>query len=100
MTKTILISAAIGLLAAAAAPEAGAWERKGSITGWRGTATVQGSGRCSGGTCTRDVTRTGPYGHSATRQGSRSCADGTCSGSRTTTGPGGRSVTREGSISR
>ncbi|MEM6973228.1 MAG: hypothetical protein AAF577_10535 [Pseudomonadota bacterium] len=101
MTRTIAIPALAALLAIGVAADASAWERKGSVTGPRGgTSSVHGSGSCTGGSCSRDVTKTGPWGYSATRQGSGSCAGGTCSGSRTTTGPRGRSWTRQGSISR
>lgn len=67
---------------------------------WRGPASVNASGSCAGGTCSRSVTRTGPYGNSVNRTGSATCGGGTCSGTRTTTGPYGRSFTRSGSISR
>ncbi|MEL6217348.1 MAG: hypothetical protein AAFR79_02600 [Pseudomonadota bacterium] len=100
MIKTIAIPALVAGLVAAAATDASAWERKGSFTGVRGTSTVDASGNCAGRACSRNVTKTGPYGHSASRQGSGSCANGTCSGSRTTSGSNGRSWTREGSISR
>lgn len=57
-------------------------------------------GGCGGGSCSRSVTRTGPYGGTATRDGEVSCGGGSCSGERTTSGPYGGSVTREGSVSR
>ena len=100
MMKKIAVPALVAILAAGVAADAGAWERKGSFTGPRGTSTVDGSGSCSDRACSRSVTKTGPQGYSASRQGSGSCADGTCSGSRTTTGPAGQAWTREGSISR
>lgn len=87
-------------LALGAATDAGAWERKGSFTGPRGTSAVDGSGGCSGRACARSVAKTGPLGAGASRTGDARCADGTCSGGRTTTGPAGRSVVRDGSISR
>jgi hypothetical protein len=76
MIKTVAIPALVAILAAGVAADASAWERKGSFTGPRGTSTVDGSGSCSGGACTRDVTKTGPFGYSASRQGSRSCSGG------------------------
>ena len=97
LLTTFALAAAMGTVATA---DASAWTRNGSVTGWRGTATVYGSGSCANGTCSRQVTRTGPYGHSANRQGTVSCANGTCTGSRTTTGPRGYTVTRQGSVSR
>lgn len=100
MTKTLTISALVAILALGSAADASAWERKGSFTGPRGTSTVEGSGNCSGGACSRNVTKSGPLGNSVSREGSRSCANGICSGNRATTGPGGRSFNRTGSISR
>ncbi|MEO0821710.1 MAG: hypothetical protein AAF074_14960 [Pseudomonadota bacterium] len=100
MSKVFTIPALVAALAIGAAAEAGAWERKGTVTGARGTGTVDATGNCSGGACTRDVTRTGPYGRSTARSGSGSCAGGVCSGNRTTTGPAGQTRTRQGSISR
>lgn len=98
--KHLTLSALAALLSLAAAAEAHAWERSGSVTGPRGTVTVHGSGSCAGGSCSRQVTRTGPNGYSMSRQGSAACANGSCSGSRTTTGPRGNTVYRQGSISR
>nr|WP_248310883.1 hypothetical protein [Bosea vaviloviae] len=83
-----------------AASDASAWSRSGSASGWRGTASVGASGSCAGGSCSRSISRTGPYGYSTSRQGSASCAGGTCSGSRTTTGPAGNTATRQGTVSR
>ncbi|MGF1500568.1 MAG: hypothetical protein ACFBSD_02025 [Paracoccaceae bacterium] len=100
MIKTVALPALVAFISVGIAAEASAWDRNGSVTGPRGTSTVQGSGSCSGGACARNVTKTGPAGHSATRQGSGSCSGGSCSGSRTTTGPRGQSATRSGTISR
>jgi hypothetical protein len=98
MKKLMIMSAATVVLSFAAAPDANAWTRNGSVTGVRGTATVTGSGSCANGSCSRSVT--GPYGYGASRQGTVSCANGTCTGSRTTTGPRGNTVYRQGSVSR
>ncbi len=100
MITNVAVPALVAILAAGVAADASAWERKSTFTGLRGTSTVEGSGNCSGGACTRDTTKTGPYGYSLSRQGSGSCSDGSCSGSRTSTGPRGQSVTRQGSITR
>ena len=100
MKSLMTMSAIAAVLSFAAAADANAWSRNGSITGPRGTATVTGSGTCANGSCSRSVTRTGPYGYSVSRQGTASCANGTCTGSRTTTGPRGNTVYRQGSISR
>lgn len=100
MKKFLTISALASLLSVAIVADANAWSRSRSASGWRGTASVNASGSCAGGACSRQVTRTGPYGNSVSRQGSVSCGGGTCTGSRTTTGPNGNSVTREGTASR
>jgi hypothetical protein len=70
MKKLILTTAMIGALSVAAVADANAWTRSGTVTGPRGTSTIQGSGGCANGTCSRSVTRTGPYGNSVTRTGS------------------------------
>lgn len=100
MTKFMTMSALAAVLSMAAAVDANAWTRNGSVTGWRGTATVDASGSCANGTCSRQITRTGPYGYNMSREGSVTCFDGTCTGNRTTTGPRGNTVTRQGSVSR
>jgi hypothetical protein len=100
MKSLMTLSAVAAVVFFAAAQDANAWTRNGSATGWRGTATVNAAGSCAGGTCSRSVTRTGPYGNSMSRQGSVSCANGACTGSRTTTGPRGNTVYRQGSVSR
>ncbi|MGC2778150.1 MAG: hypothetical protein WA418_21185, partial [Bradyrhizobium sp.] len=64
---TLLLVAA---LSAAAAVDANAWTRSGSVTGPRGTATFGGSGNCSGGACSWQGGGTGPAGNSWSRSGS------------------------------
>lgn len=100
MTKLLAASALGAVLSLAAVADANAWTRDRSFHGPRGSASLHGSGSCSGGSCSRSMVRTGPYGRTFSREGSASCSGGTCSGSRTTTGPAGRTWTREGSISR
>ena len=100
MKRLIAMSTLAAALSVAAAADANAWTRSGTVTGPRGTSTIQGVGSCANGTCSRSVTATGPYGNSVTRQGSGSCANGVCSGSRQTTGPRGNTVYRQGSVSR
>jgi uncharacterized low-complexity protein len=70
MKKLVLTSAVIGALSVAAVADANAWTRTGSATGPRGTSSVNVTGGCANGTCTRSVTRTGPAGNTYTRQGS------------------------------
>ncbi|MGO8352374.1 hypothetical protein ACC790_38340, partial [Rhizobium johnstonii] len=55
---------------------------------------------CSCGSCSRNVTRTVPYGKTYARSRTATCdqASGSCSGSATTTGPNGSTVTRQGSV--
>ena len=98
--KLLTLSGLAAILSVAAVANANAWTRSGSVTGARGTATINGSGSCANGTCSRQVARTGPNGYTTTRQGTASCANGTCTGTSTTTGPRGYTATRQGSVSR
>jgi hypothetical protein len=67
MKKLIAMSTLAGALSIAA--NASAWTRSGTSTGPRGTSSVQASGSCANGSCSRSVTRTGPAGNTYTRQG-------------------------------
>jgi hypothetical protein len=67
MKKLIAMSTLAGALSIAA--DASAWTRSGTTTGPRGTSSVQASGSCANGSCSRTVTRTSPYGNTYTRQG-------------------------------
>ncbi len=100
VSRLAATSAFAAILALATVADASAYTRSGSVSGPRGVSTVNGSGSCSGGSCSRSVVRTGPAGNSYTRSGSASCSGGTCSGSATSTGPRGYSRTRQGSVSR
>lgn len=100
MNKLIALSALAGLLTLAASTGASAWTRTGSVTGPKGSITTTVKGSCSGGTCTRDTTRTGTNGKTVTTSGTASCSGGSCTGTRTTTGPNGKSTTRTGTISK
>lgn len=85
------------LLMVAAASEANAWTRSGSVTTARGTYTGTAVGGCAGGTCSRSASVTGPMGHTVSRSGSVSrVGPHRYAYSRTTTGPHGRSVVRSG----
>jgi hypothetical protein len=84
MNKLFAFSALAAIFAASAAADANAWSRSGSFTGPRGTSSVHAQGSCSGGTCNRTITRTGPYGGSVTHSGSTSCANGSCTHSGST----------------
>jgi len=70
MKKLFLMSAVIGSLSVAAVADANAWTRSATSAGPRGTSSVQASGSCANGTCSRSATRTGPAGNTYTRQGS------------------------------
>jgi hypothetical protein len=65
-----------------------------------GAAVASKNHHCSSGTCTAEVTRTGPKGNSMVRSGSASCADGVCSRTQTVTGPNGKSGSVNRTISR
>ncbi|WP_158668882.1 hypothetical protein [Bradyrhizobium guangdongense] len=69
MTKLFLTSLVIGTLSIAAAADANAWTRSATATGPRGTSHVTATGSCANGSCTRNVTRTGPAGNTYTRTG-------------------------------
>lgn len=99
--KKLAASALLGVaISAMTVADAYAWTRDAHVYGWRGSSSVHASGSCSNGSCSRDITRTGPYGNSVSRQGSASCSNGSCSGTRTTTGPNGGTVTRDGTVTR
>ncbi len=100
MKKLLAITTIVGAVALGAAPDADAWTRNSTVTGPRGTTTIQGSGSCANHSCSRNVIRTGPTGNVTTRQGSAGCAGGSCTGTRTTTFPNGNSVTRLTTVSR
>ncbi|MGA7807728.1 hypothetical protein [Bradyrhizobium sp.] len=70
MKKFFIASAIIGSLSVAAVADANAWTRSVSSTGPRGgTSSVQASGSCANGSCTRNVTRTDPAGNTYSRTG-------------------------------
>lgn len=96
MTTTLLAAT----LSLAAAADANAWTRSGSVTGPRGTTNFGSSGSCSGGACSWQGGGTGPAGRSWSRSGSGSCSGGTCSWQGQGTGPRGNSYSYSGSVSR
>lgn len=101
MTRPLLVLALTGIVSLATVSQAAAWTRTGTTTTPRGTYSSSGSGGCSGGTCSRSGTTTGPYGGSVSRSGSvTQTAPGSYNYSRTTTGPYGNSVSRSGSVTR
>jgi uncharacterized low-complexity protein len=69
MKKLLLTSAMIAALSATMAADANAWTRSATATGPRGTSTVTATGSCANGSCSRNVTRTGPAGNTYTRTG-------------------------------
>ncbi|MGH6939256.1 hypothetical protein [Hypericibacter sp.] len=100
MRKLLAITAIAGAVTLGAAADADAWTRNSTVTGPRGTTTIQGSGSCANHSCSRNVVRTGPTGNVTTLQGSASCAGGSCAGTRTTSFPNGGTVTRQSTVSR
>jgi uncharacterized low-complexity protein len=69
MKKFFLSTLVIGALSVAAAADANAWTRSATANGPRGTSTVTATGGCANGSCSRNVTRTGPAGNTYTRTG-------------------------------
>jgi uncharacterized low-complexity protein len=69
MTKFFLTALVIGALSVAATADANAWTRSATANGPRGTSTVTATGGCANGSCSRNVTRTGPAGNTYTRTG-------------------------------
>ena len=99
MMKTITAAVLAGTFALTAAADANAWSRDRSVSGANGTASMHASGGCSGGSCSRDVTRSGPDGQTYSRSRTVTCQEGgSCSGSAATTGPNGNTVIRQGSV--
>ncbi|MBB4505277.1 MULTISPECIES: hypothetical protein [Rhizobium] len=98
--KYITAAVLAGTFALTVAADANARSRDRSVSGTNGTASMHASGGCSGGSCSRNVTRTGPYGKTYSRSRTATCdqTSGSCSGSATTTGPNGSTVTRQGSV--
>ena len=88
-----------GLLLAATAADASAWTRQGTVTTPRGTYTVNSSGGCAVGVCSRTRTVTGPYGGTVTRSGTvvRTGAN-QYSYQGSVTGPYGGTITRSGTV--
>ena len=101
MNRILALSVLTATLTLATA-DANAWTRNGTVTGPNGTAHVQAWGSCANGSCSRTITRTGPYGYSVTRQGTIACdrAAGSCNYNSQTTGPRGYTVYRQGTITR
>ncbi|MDQ0422481.1 hypothetical protein J2045_003529 [Peteryoungia aggregata LMG 23059] len=95
MVNILRLAALAVPMFALTALQAGAWTRDAQVYGRGGQASIHATGTCAGHSCSRQITRTGPYGRSVTRQGSASCAYGICTGSTTTTGPNGGFITRD-----
>jgi hypothetical protein len=99
MNISITTAAVAGLLLAASAADASAWTRNGTVHTWRGAYTVQGSGGCGGGSCSRTRTVTGPYGGTVTRSRTVTrTGPGQYSYQGRVTGPYGGTVTRSGTV--
>ncbi|MGJ4889065.1 hypothetical protein ACQR0Z_31565 [Bradyrhizobium sp. HKCCYLS3077] len=94
---TLLLVAA---LSAAAAADANAWTRSGSITGPRGTTNFGSSGSCAGGACGWQGGGTGPAGRSWSRSGSASCSGGSCTVQGQGSGPRGNAYSYSRTVTR
>jgi hypothetical protein len=100
MTKTFTLAAAAAALwlGALSPSHAASWSRQNTATTPNGgTASYNGGGTCSGGTCSSSGTYTGAQGNTATRQGTASCSGGSCTSSGGVTGPNGKTASRSGS---
>jgi hypothetical protein len=69
MKTFFLTSAVVAALSVAAVADASAWTRSATGSGPRGTSSVTATGGCANGSCSRNVTRTGPAGNTYTRTG-------------------------------
>lgn len=99
MKLAIVTASLAAVLALGSVTAANAWTRNATVTTPRGTNYGSTTGSCSGGTCSRTRSVTGPNGYTASRSGSVSrTGSNSASYSRTTTGPYGNSVTRSGSV--
>ena len=100
MTKSFGVLLLGVTLSTAAAVDANAWTRTGSVTGPRGTTTFGRSGSCAGGACSWQGGGTGPAGRSWSRSGSASCSDGSCTRQSQGTGPRGNSYSYSRTVTR
>lgn len=92
-----LLAAVVG--GAGLAGTADARDRSSSVTTQRGTFNGQTSKGCSGGTCTREQSVTGPNGKTAERSGSvTKNGQGDYSYTREATGPNGKAIERSGTV--
>lgn len=105
MMKLLTLSALAAAMSLAVAADANAWTRDRAVTGRAGTATLGVTGGCTTGanggtTCSRQATRTGPYGGSTQHQGSVACdpSTQTCNSSGSTTLRNGQTIYRQGSV--
>jgi len=100
MKHVSMVSLAAVSLVFAGIADANAFQRSGTVSSARGTGSYSASAGCSGGTCSRSVTRTGAQGRTMTNSGSiTKTGTGQYSYSGSTTGPNGQTRTRSGSVS-
>ncbi|HTH95990.1 MAG TPA: hypothetical protein VL574_01160 [Stellaceae bacterium] len=99
MKHLILTAAIAGTTMLWAADASAGWQRHGSHVGRFGRSySTSASGGCSGGTCSRSRSLTGPAGRTVSESGSIShTGPGDYNWNRTVTGPEGGTVTRSGS---
>ena len=99
MKQFSMVSIAAVALIFAGVADANAFQRSGTTSGARGTSSYSANAGCSGGTCSRTMTRTGPQGGTMTNSGSvTKTGPGQYSYSGSTTGPNGQTRTRSGSV--
>lgn len=99
MKHVSMVSLAALSLVFAGIADANAFQRSGTVSSARGTGSYSGSAGCSGGTCSRSMTRTGAQGRTMTNSGSvTKTAPGQYSYSGSTTGPNGQTRNRSGSM--
>ena len=90
--------AAVSLLFAGIA-DANAFQRSGTVSSARGTGSFSASAGCSGGTCSRSVSRTGAQGRTMTKSGSvTKTGTGQYSYSGSAAGPNGQTRNRSGYV--
>lgn len=99
MKHLSMVSLAATALIVAGIADAQAFQRSGTVSSARGTGSYAGSAGCSGGTCSRSMTRTGAQGRTMTNSGSvTKTGPGQYSYGGSTTGPNGQTRTRSGSV--
>jgi len=99
MKNVSMVSLAAVSLIFAGIADANAFQRYGTVSGARGTGSHSASAGCSGGTCSRSVSRTGAQGRTMSNSGSvTKTGTGQYSYGGSTTGPNGQTRDRSGNV--